>query len=259
MQNKILQKLQGADKILIGIGGEFEEKKLFSTDENKKILEKLRQNGLSWAIPALYRSALEKNAESPVREALAVLAKNLQDKDYFVVTSLTNDILWDSRLDQKRIVAPCGGSRMKQCSNGCPEALTEVGEAELRSFTERMKAGENCENVLGTCPKCGGALIFNNIYANHYNENGYQEQWINYMQWLKGTLNRKLCVLELGVGMEYPTIIRWPFEKTVFLNQKAVFIRVNERLFQLPEELSGKGISVQANAPEWLLAENDIV
>ena len=67
-----------------------------------------------------------------------------------------------------------------------------------------------------------------------------------------GYINKKLCILELGVDMTYPSIIRWPFEKVAFYNNKAHFVRVNERLYHMSEEIKDKGISVPKNAVEWL-------
>ena len=65
-------------------------------------------------------------------------------------------------------------------------------------------------------------------------------------------MNRKLVILELGVGMRFPSVARWPFEKIAFFNKKAEFIRVNGTLYQMSEELADKGISVAQNAVSWL-------
>ena len=73
-----------------------------------------------------------------------------------------------------------------------------------------------------------------------------------YTKWLQGTLNHRLIVLELGVSMRFPSVIRWPFEKVAYFNNKATFIRVNENLYQLTEELAGKGVGIPQNAIEWL-------
>ena len=97
------------------------------------------------------------------------------------------------------------------------------------------------------CPKCGAKLIMNRISKRKYSEEGYIQKWNLYMKWLQGTLNRNVCILELGVGMKYPSVIRWPFEKIAFINQKAKFIRVHDYLYQLTEDLKEKGISVQEN------------
>ena len=66
------------------------------------------------------------------------------------------------------------------------------------------------------------------------------------------TINKKICIIELGVGMKYPTIIRWPFEKIAFCNNKASFVRIHSYLYQLSEELNGKGISVEADPIKFL-------
>ena len=36
------------------------------------------------------------------------------------------------------------------------------------------------------------------------------DSWETYTKWLQGTLNRNLVILELGVGMELPQLIRFP-------------------------------------------------
>lgn len=74
-----------------------------------------------------------------------------------------------------------------------------------------------------------------------------EENWNDYMKWLGFTLNRHLLVLELGAGFANPMVIRFPFEKTVFLNQKSKMYRVHPTLPQVTAEISGRGISIQAN------------
>jgi len=63
--------------------------------------------------------------------------------------------------------------------------------------------------------------------------------------------------LELGVDLTYPSIIRWPFEKVAFYNQKAHFVRVNKRLYHMSEEIRDKGVSIAENAVQWLLKEEE--
>ncbi len=72
-----------------------------------------------------------------------------------------------------------------------------------------------------------------------------QESWDKYLHWLSFTLNQKLCVLELGVGFAHPNLIRFPFEKTVYFNQKARYIRVSEKFPQLSAEIAERGEAVK--------------
>ncbi len=85
----------------------------------------------------------------------------------------------------------------------------------------------------------------------------YWQQWDDYTKWLQGTLHKKLLVMELGVGLRYPTVIRFPFEKIVYFNRKAQLLRIHDKLYQLPAELNGRGISIQAD-PAVLFASGEI-
>ena len=72
-----------------------------------------------------------------------------------------------------------------------------------------------------------------------------QESWDKYLHWLSFTLNQKLCVLELGVGLAYPQLIRFPFEKTAYFNKKACYIRVSGKFPQLSAEIADRGEAVK--------------
>jgi len=229
MESRVLDLIDDADLILIGIGKEF-EKSVFQRSKD--------------ALNALNR-----------------LAEVLEKKNYFVVSICTNDIASCSDLKHDRVVQPCGTVSLKQCINKCENGLQTLTEAESFFLTEKLNNSIPCgdwqsiyqEEFLGNCPECGARLVLNTVYTESYDENGYLKDWSRYTKWLQGTLNKKLCILELGVDLTYPSIIRWPFEKIAFYNQKAHFIRVNEKLYHMSEEIKDKGISVSKNAVQWLL------
>ena len=71
-----------------------------------------------------------------------------------------------------------------------------------------------------------------------------EENWKSYTLWLSCTLNRNTVLLELGENYKDPSLIRWPFEKTAMLNNKAYLFRVHKIFSQVPEELAGKSCPV---------------
>lgn len=219
MKQIYLDKLDDAELILIGIGKEFENKK-YQCDEN--------------AI-----------------EALTELKRNLTGKNYYIITVCTNDILDKAGFAQERIVSPCGNLKKKQCANKCEGSLQLLTVSEVEKMYKQILNSD--EPLFGKCPICGENMRLNNIYAPQYDENGYLDNWKYYTKWLQGTLNKKLYILELGVDLTFPSIIRWPFEKVAYYNQKAVFFRINENLYHMTEELKDKGISIAKNAIDWLL------
>lgn len=79
-----------------------------------------------------------------------------------------------------------------------------------------------------------------------------EKSWERYLHWLSFTLNQRLCILEMGAGFGHPELIRFPFEKTCYFNQKARLIRINARFPQLPAEHAGRGISIQEDPAAYL-------
>ena len=230
--------INDSDMILVGIGESFQEdfSSIAIDDKNISVVDEFKRNR--------YIAALDMDETI---EAYNVLAKLLDGKNYFVVTLCDDDKIYKSNLREDRVVAPCGTYTRLQCEEVCSEDIYSV-----QDYIEQLENGEEL-----FCPKCGKKLVMNRIYNRKYSEEGYLKQWQLYMKWLQGSVNRKLCVLELGVGMKYPSVIRWPFEKVAFINQKAKFIRVHDYLYQLTEDLKEKGISVQMSPMEFL--RNEIV
>lgn len=169
-------------------------------------------------------------------EAYNNLSKLLEGKNYFIVSLCMDDVIYDSNLDSERIVKPLGTYRKKQCIDACTEDLYDASET--------------------ICPKCGKELVYNNITAENYVEAGYLPMWEKHKLWISGTLNRKLLLLELGVNLKFPQIIRWPFERLGMLNNKAFLYRVNEKFWQLPEDIGGKAEAVKSNSLEFLTTLN---
>lgn len=160
------------------------------------------------------------------------LASELEGKNYFIVSMCMDDKIYDSNLNSDRIVCPLGGMRKKQCPDACTDDLYEVNDT--------------------VCPHCGKELIYNNVLAENYVEAGYLPQWQKHKLWLTGTLNKKLLILELGVSLRLPQIIRLPFERITALNEKSEFIRVNEKYPQINAEISSRATAVKQSSVEWV-------
>lgn len=257
---EILDKIGHSDKILVGLGEEFDDiRSLRQVPEYEKGSGILKNAGYDWLIPAWNEFWRQRQGDSHIVSALEKLAVLLEGKDIFVVSTSINGRIAESGL---RTVMPCGSLEKKQCAEGCVGTLQDITEKDhlrlWQGFELLADKSSTCDGDvqklfgLGKCPECGKSLVLNTVYTKNYNENGYLEQWNQYTTWLQGTLHHSLLVLELGVGMQFPSVIRWPFEKAAFFNHKAFFGRVNEKLYQLTEELSGKGCGISINAIDWL-------
>lgn len=256
-QKKMLEMIADADMVLVGIGEEFNESfgdigkfpRLMSALEEVDI-----NQTLEWTVPFLEHRYLIEHNDGMLIEAYRNLYDLIKDKNYFVITTCIDENIKKAAFDTERLVEPCGNYKMLQCSAKCTSELSPSDEfSDL--VNQALLDGVGLDSLeIPKCPVCGKPLAFNNILCeNNYVEDSYQEQWGKYTKWLQMTLNKKLCILELGVEMNLPNIIRWPFEKVAFYNQKASFFRINGSLYQLTEKLGDKGTSIHENAIDFLL------
>ena len=270
--------LERADAVIVGIGSEFAVN-IEQEIKNSVLLEKIPDfehfgeiakkyieysiyyNEIFVKIRDGHKEGLSDNILRII-SAYEKLKESLDDKRFFVVTTVTDGMVFLCGIDEDKIVAPCGDIRKLQTDCQCEndENPTGIFEAEttLLRIYEMMEnskdiVSENMvSDIIMKCEKCKQPYIFNIYGSNKYNENGYMTGWEAYTRWLQRTLNKRLVLLELGVDFKTPTVIRWPFEKVAMLNMKAVLYRVNGKLSQLPEEIKDKGVSINENAVDFI-------
>lgn len=256
--DSIREKIEQAEMILVGLGEEFqcpaEVRRLPEYERGRDVIESA---GMLWLWPA-WDDYCERRAKTGVSQVLEKFADILEGKNYFVVSVAMNDYIAKAPWRAGRLVMPCGSStrlQRAQESGGETIPLSDEDSVLLEEVLEGLYEGKfepDRLKDLGSGEDCDTPMVLNNICAEHYNEEGYLEQWGMYTKWLQGTLNRRALILELGVGMRFPSVIRFPFEKAAFFNQKAEFYRINEKLYHLTEELRGKGQGISQNAIDCL-------
>lgn len=295
MTEEIRKKIADAQMVLVGIGKEMDEafQGMEQEPRYERLLGQAEESTEKEVLLQYIRLAwLRERRDERKKKAYEDLASLLAGKNYFIVTLSTDDAIFGTGLDEGRIVAPCGGFRAMQCPEAqcsvpqnpeeqhqegdCPQAQCpdpqapadghgQEGQEPSGVFADpslwerplaQLLAGEPLSAIeFPRCPKCGRLLAFYQITTPGYLEEGYLPQWKKYQKWLQGTLNRRLCILELGAGMEYPSVIRFPFERVAFFNQKAELVRVHSRLYQMTAELKDRGVPVKADPAAFLLGE----
>lgn len=250
---EIKEKIKAADMVLVGIGEELERKDVLEANPAYcRGCKDMAEHGIQWLYPMVSRYFLKEDAL--LKQAYQKLAELLEGKNYFVISTAVNGLIGESGLKQDRITEPCGTCLRMQCGNGCEGSVRQTSEEMFTKCISYIRGEKSwAELNLPVCESCKSGMECNSLYAEHYLEEGYRPSWERYKKWLQGTVNRKLCVLELGVGMQYAGLIRFPQEKIVGLNQKAELIRVHHLLSQLPEEIHGRGIGISENAVDFLI------
>ena len=253
---EIREKIKDAELVLVGLGEGFQYGwgALVQDDRYREIDREIGdRERYVWIVPFLQKMILSRVREERWDRAYQSLRALLTDKNYFVVSLCIDDYLYGAGLDEDRLVTPCGGFRRMQCDQNCAGELYEMPEdtyeAVLQYYRGELPLTDLKEPI---CAKCGGKLRFNQLGVGRYAQEGYLDQWNVYTKWLQGTVNRKLCVLELGAGMSYPGIIRFPFEKMAYYSQKAFLYRVHPRLYQVGEEIADRSRGIAENPVDFL-------
>lgn len=253
---ELYKRVQDSEMVLVGLGEDFQyDWNALTEDKRYKEIEEeiCGREEYIWIIPFLQKMILRQSEEDLWRLAYRNLSRIITGKNYFVVSLCMDDYIYEGGFTESRIVAPCGGFRKMQCDNNCSHILTDVPEHSydevMRYYRKELSIDKLHEPV---CDRCGSKLRFNQLGVTRYAEEGYLERWKEYTKWLQGTVNKKLCVLELGVGMEYPTVLRFPFEKIVFYNQKAYMYRIHSSLYQMGEEIGSRGAGIRENPVAFL-------
>ncbi len=238
MVEYVASRIQNSDCILVGLGEEVDL--LQQAKNSEKYLRLIKELKAKWLI-SFIEKALILEMQDDRLSIYQKLESCLKGKNYFVVSVCQDGLINQTDLLPEKVVTPCGSYEKLQCSQKCTVDLMQIPDSLTKQINDlisgRIKEEEISEPV---CPICGEPLVFNNVSATNYVEEGYLTQWQVYTDWLQRTLNKQTCILELGVGMKYPTVIRWPFEKITFVNQKAELFRVHSRLYQISEETKDK-------------------
>ena len=252
MNQNIQELIRDAQCVLVGIGTEcaYEVDRQDILKKANKDMEDFKD--CMWLMDYLVAWEQENAEASRYIKAYNHLYEMVKDKNYFVVTLNTDNLIYQSNFPSEKITAPCGSMGRLQCSCGCEGSIQDAKELARdiahKVYDEKRSLSDITRPV---CSRCNAPLVFNIVGQEKYMEQGDMESWQKYRMWLTGTLNRKLCLLELGTDFSFPSVVRWAFEKVAFINEKATLVRMCQEYPQLTEELQGKGISIKEHPIEY--------
>lgn len=255
IQENIIDGVKNADIVLIGIGEEWTPRiQEMMADNNfltglDNVTKFEDQNVL---LENLKKKYYEEFHSKELKMAYQNLFELCRDKKVFIVSMNIDRYPILSGFKEEQCVFPFGNLNYLQCDNNCENQLLLADDEYKDVFDLISMTDDNLFYRREKCPFCGSNLVFNTIGAKSYCEGGYLEQWELYMKFLQQTINKNLCILELGVSLQYPEVIRKAFEKTLYFNQKAKMFRVNHFNCDIPDNLSEKLYTNNSNSVTYL-------
>ena len=183
------------------------------------------------------------------------LFRLVEDKEYFVITTNVDHQFWLNGFEDERIFATQGDYGLLQCSKACHDTLYENEEL----VHELLENTSDCRvpgDLVPYCPVCGEEMDVNlrkdSLFVEDAKWHEMNDKYYNFLNNIDG----KFVFLEIGVGFNTPTIIRFPFEQMTYNNDDATLIRLNLDYPQAIEENKDKTISFDEDVEEiidyWL-------
>lgn len=190
--------------------------------------------------------------ETPATPLYQELLHALEDKDYFVITTNVDGQFCKAGFDTDCLFEVQGDYARFQCRYGCHNKLYDNEEA----VKEMLAQTTDCRipsHLIPRCPECGCEMDVNLRKDQYFvqDKNWYDSAaWYN--KFLSKVKNKPAVYLEIGVGFNTPSIIKYPFEKMVYKNPQATLIRMNKEFPEAIKENKESTISFNEDVNETL-------
>jgi NAD-dependent SIR2 family protein deacetylase len=167
----------------------------------------------------------------------------------FVVSTNADGMFVQNGFDENRIFNPQGDYSYLQCLKPCrKDAFWETRPVLDAILPTINQSNQMCSSdVVPVCPYCQGPAFFN-VRGGKWFINDIKDHHHDFTSWLRAANSSKLVVLEIGVGFNTPSVLRWPMENIVASNEHARLIRINMEHPEIPEDFSDRGIGFSSDA-----------
>lgn len=186
------------------------------------------------------------------KDTYADLLALVQGKDYFVLTTNVDHCFQKAGFDKHRLFYTQGDYGLWQCSGPCHDK-TYDNEAVIRKMVAEQKDMRVPSELVPRCPVCGAPMSMNlRADATFVEDEGWHRAAERYQDFVRRHEGMRVLYLELGVGMNTPGIIKYPFWKMVYQNPKATYACVNLSEAYCPAEIRKRSICIDEDIDEVL-------
>ena len=261
---RLREKIENADAVLIGAGAGLSTsagftysgerfQKYFSDFIEKYHFRNMYEGGFypfdsleeHWAYWSRYIYINRyMDAPKPVYENLYELVKG---KDYFVLTTNVDHCFQKAGFAKERLFYTQGDYGLFQCQTPC-KPYTYENEVQVKRMVEEQTAMRIPTELIPKCPICGKPMTMNlRADATFVQDEGWDIHASYYEKFLDTHKKSKILFLELGVGYNTPSIIKYPFWQMTARNRNAEYICINKGEVSVPMEIKDRSIAIDAD------------
>lgn len=183
------------------------------------------------------------------------LLKLLEGKQTFCLSTNADGQFEKAGYPKEQIFCTQGDYFHIQCAKGCHKKIYNA----VKLFHQMDQARKDCKiptYMVPKCPQCGGPMNMNLRCDQYFVEDkSWHEAEKRFGDFLTKTLKskKKLLLLELGVGFNTPTIIRFPFEKLTRENKQVTLLRLNLTEAIIPQSLEKQAIGINKDIKQTII------
>ena len=161
--------------------------------------------------------------ECGVGKPYSDLLSLVRNKDYFIITTNVDHQFQRAGFDKKRLFYTQGDYGLFQCSEPCHQKTYDNEDA-IRKMIDEQSNMKIPSSLIPLCPVCGKPLTTNlRIDDRFVQDDGWYAAASCYEDFLRRHKGMHVLFLELGVGMNTPGIIKYPFWRMVMENENAIY------------------------------------
>lgn len=176
----------------------------------------------------------------------------VRDRDYFVLTTNVDHQFQKAGFDKQRLFYTQGDYGLFQCSKPCHKE-TYDNESAVKAMLESQKDLRIPSELVPRCPRCGKPMTMNLRCDDSFVEDaGWRSAARRYSEFIRAHKRKRVLFLELGVGMNTPVIIKYPFWRMTLENPNASYACVNFGEAYAPEEIADRSVCIDSDIADVL-------
>ena len=280
------EKIAGADSILIGAGAglsaaagfDYSGKKFhefFFDFEEKYNITDIYSGGF-YPFPdeetfwAWWSRAIYLNRYCPAPNNLySELFDLIKDFDYFVLTTNVDHQFQKAGFDKKRLFYTQGDYGLFQSEDNRIKKTYDNEEIIFKMMVAQGFEKDEKGNfkvpddkkikmaipsdLIPICPDGGGKMKMNLRCDDSFVEDeGWRKAYLRYDDFIRRHKNTDTVYFELGVGMNTPAIIKFPFWESVGKNKNAFYISVTKGDAFCPDEIKDRAVCIDGDIREFI-------
>jgi NAD-dependent SIR2 family protein deacetylase len=171
--------------------------------------------------------------------------------NYFIRTTNADGFFVKNKFDARRVATPQGSYGYLQCFAKCradavfeAEGFVDKGLPFIDPVSQCLTDG----SLVPRCKFCSGEVTLCVRGGDYFNDGPFKAMEMDYRGFVKGLQGREgvsVVILELGVGLNTPGVLRWPNEDLVSESDGFKLIRVGmDASGCVPWELEEEGVAV---------------